>query len=57
MELKTTNKDIVMPLIRGAKPGTKGFKQNIETEILMGHKKPKKAVAISYAESRKGKKK
>lgn len=46
-----------MPLIKNAKPGTKGFKQNIETEIKMGGKKPKQAVAIAYAESRLGKKK
>lgn len=46
-----------MPLIKNAKPGTKGFKQNIETEIKMGHKKPKQAVAIASAESRKTKKK
>lgn len=42
-----------MPLIKNAKPGTKGFKQNIETEIMMGHKKPKQAVAIAYNEARK----
>ncbi len=46
-----------MPLIKGAKPGTKGFKQNIETEIKLGNKPPKQAVAIAYAESRKTKKK
>jgi hypothetical protein len=45
-----------MPLIKGAKPGTKGFKQNIETEIKIGNKPPKQAVAIAYAESRSGKK-
>lgn len=39
-----------MPLIKNAKPGTKGFKQNIETEIVMGKKKPKQAVAIAYNE-------
>lgn len=46
-----------MPLIKNAKPGTKGFKQNIETEIKLGGKKPKQAVAIAYAESRKTSKK
>lgn len=46
-----------MPLIKGAKPGSPGFKQNIETEIKIGKKKPKQAVAIAYAESKKGKKK
>jgi len=45
-----------MPLIKNAKPGSKGFKQNIETEIKIGNKPPKQAVAIAYAESRKGKK-
>ena len=46
-----------MPLIKNAKPGSKGFKQNIETEIKIGKKPPKQAVAIAYAESRQGKKK
>ncbi len=45
-----------MPLIKNAKPGTKGFKQNIETEIKLGNKPPKQAVAIAYAEARKTKK-
>ena len=45
-----------MPLIKGAKPGTKGFKQNIETEIKLGNKKPKQAVAIAYNEADMGKK-
>ena len=44
-----------MPLIKGAKPGSKGFKQNIETEIASG-KPVKQAVAISYSESGEGKK-
>lgn len=39
-----------MPLIKNAKPGTKGFRQNIETEIKLGNKKPKQAQAIAYAE-------
>lgn len=46
-----------MPLIKGAKPGSKGFKQNIETEIKIGNKLPKQAVAIAYNEAKKGKKK
>ena len=45
-----------MPLIKNAKPGTKGFKQNIETEIKIGKKPPKQAVAIAYAEAKKTKK-
>jgi hypothetical protein len=44
-----------MPLIKNAKPGSKGFKQNIETEIKIGKKPPKQAVAIAYAESKKTK--
>lgn len=39
-----------MPLIKGAKPGSTGFKKNIEAEISAG-KKPKQAVAIAYSES------
>jgi hypothetical protein len=46
-----------MPLFKGAKPGTPKFKQNIEAEIKIGKKKPKQAVAIAFAESRRGKKK
>jgi len=46
-----------MPLVKGAKPGSKGFKQNIETEIKIGNKPPKQAVAIAYSEARRGKKK
>lgn len=46
-----------MPLIKGAKPGSKGFRQNIETEIKLGNKPPKQAVAIAYNEAKKGKKK
>lgn len=45
-----------MPLIKGAKPGTKGFKKNIETEVKAG-KPVKQAVAISYSESGESKKK
>ncbi len=46
-----------MPLLKGAKPGTKGFRQNIETEIKLGNKPQKQAVAIAYNEAKKGKKK
>jgi hypothetical protein len=46
-----------MPLIKNARPGSPGFKQNIETEIKIGGKKPKQAVAVAYAEARRGKKK
>jgi hypothetical protein len=45
-----------MPLIKGAKPGSKSFQDNIRAEISAG-KKPKQAVAIAYSESRQGKKK
>ena len=45
-----------MPLNKGAKPGSKGFKQNIKTEMSAGKKKSQ-AVAIAYSESRKYKKK
>jgi hypothetical protein len=43
-----------MPLKKGAKPGSLGFKNNIRTEIAAG-KKPSQAVAIAYSESRAGK--
>jgi hypothetical protein len=49
-------KEKEMPLIKGAKPGSKGFKQNIETEMKMGHKPQKQAVAIAYDVAKKGKK-
>lgn len=45
-----------MPLKKGAKPGTKGFKDNIRAEVSVG-KPVKQAVAIAYSESREGKKK
>lgn len=48
-----------MPLKKGAKPGSKGFQDNIREEINAG-KPQKQAVAIAYSESRtknKGKKK
>ena len=45
-----------MPLKKGAKPGTKGFKDNIKAEISAG-KKQSQAVAIAYSESKNKKKK
>lgn len=39
-----------MPLHKGAKPGSKGFGENIATEIKSG-KPPKQAQAIAYSES------
>ena len=39
-----------MPLIKGAKPGTKSFGKNIASEIEAG-KPPKQAQAIAYSES------
>ena len=45
-----------MPLIKGAKPNSKGFKKNIETEMAAG-KPQKQAVAIAYSESGEKKKK
>lgn len=39
-----------MSLIKGAKPKSKGFKKNIETEMKAG-KPQKQAVAIAYSES------
>lgn len=45
-----------MPLIRGAKPGSRGFKENIKAEVKA--KKPiKQAVAIAYSEAKATKKK
>lgn len=43
-----------MPLKKGAKPGSKGFKQNIRAEINAG-KPQKQAVAIAYSVARRGK--
>ncbi len=45
-----------MPLKKGAKPGSKGFKDNIRAEIAAG-KPQRQAVAIAYSEARRGKKK
>ena len=40
-----------MPLKKGAKPGSKGFGENIATEIKAG--KPKsQAIAIAYSEAK-----
>jgi len=43
-----------MPLKKGAKPGSKGFKDNIKAEIAAG-KPQKQAVAIAYSESKQRK--
>jgi len=45
-----------MPLIKGAKPGSKNFGKNIAAEENAG-KKPKQAIAIAFAESGEKKKK
>ncbi len=45
-----------MPLQKGAKPGSSGFKSNIKAEIATG-KPQNQAVAIAYSEARRGKKK
>jgi len=45
-----------MPLIKNAKPGSKGFKKNIEAEVSAG-KPVKQAVAIAYSESGEKRKK
>lgn len=39
-----------MPLIKNAKPGSKGFEKNIKAEVSAG-KPVKQAVAISYSVS------
>ncbi len=44
-----------MPLVKGAKPGSKGFGKNIATEEKSG-KGIKQSIAIAYSEA-KGKKK
>lgn len=44
-----------MPLKKGAKPGSEGFKNNIRAEVEAG-KPVKQAVAIAYSEARNGKK-
>jgi hypothetical protein len=45
-----------MPLKKGAKPGSKGFSDNIKAEMNAG-KPQKQAVAIAYSESGERKKK
>jgi len=45
-----------MPLKKGAKPGSKGFKENIKAEMAAG-KPQKQAVAIAYSESGEKRKK
>jgi hypothetical protein len=40
-----------MPLKKGCKPGSKGFKDNIKEEVKAG-KPIKQAVAIAYSESK-----
>ncbi len=45
-----------MPLKKGAKPGSKGFGQNIKTEMSAG-KPQRQAVAIAYSEADERKKK
>jgi len=44
-----------MPLKKGSKPGSKGFKDNIKAEIAAG-KPQKQSVAIAYAEAGEKKK-
>ena len=45
-----------MPLIKGAKPGSRGFKENIKAEVKSG-RPVKQSVAIAYSESKATKKK
>lgn len=40
-----------MPLKKGAKPGSKGFKDNIRAEVNSG-KSVKQSVAIAYSEAK-----
>ncbi len=44
-----------MPLIKGAKPGSQGFKKNIKAEVAAG-KPVKQSVAIAYSEAGEKKK-
>lgn len=53
--VQNTSKELKMPLIKNAKPGSKGFRQNIVTEERLGNKPPKQAVAIAYDEYAKTK--
>ena len=45
-----------MPLKKGAKPGSKGFKDNIRAEVAAG-KPIKQSVASAYSEAGEKKKK
>lgn len=45
-----------MPLKKGAKPGTKGFGENIKAEEKAG-KPRKQAIAIAFSEARESRKK
>jgi hypothetical protein len=45
-----------MPLIKGAKPGSKNFGKNIAAEENAG-KKPKQAIAIAFSEADEKKRK
>lgn len=45
-----------MPLVKGAKPGSPGFKKNIKAEMSAG-KPLKQSLAIAYSESKAKKKK
>ena len=44
-----------MPLIKGAKPGSKKFGENIATEIK-ANKPRNQAIAIAFSEAKEGKK-
>ena len=44
-----------MPLVKGAKPGSKGFGKNIGAELKAG-KPRKQAIAIAFSESGENKK-
>ncbi len=45
-----------MPLKKGAKPGSQGFKENIRAEVKTG-KPVKQSVAIAYSEAGESKRK
>lgn len=45
-----------MPLIKGAKPGSKGFSANVKAEVKAG-KPINQSVAIAYSEAKQKKKK
>ncbi|HZY36268.1 MAG TPA: hypothetical protein VFE53_06445 [Mucilaginibacter sp.] len=46
-----------MPLIKGAKPGSKGFKKNIEEMVAAGHPVNQSVAAAYSASGEKRKKK